>query len=67
MRQAECDGLLEDVLRGTIPMHARMIHGRRKNNDIYEESQEYDANGRVSPDTSQSPNRFLTSHSSFEP
>ena len=67
MRQAECDGLLEDVLRETIPMHARMIHGRRKNNDIYEESQEYDANGRVSPDISQSAKRFLISHSSFEP
>ena len=47
MRQAQCDGLLEDVLAETIPMHARMIHGRRKNGENYEESQAYDANGRV--------------------
>ena len=47
MRQAQCEGLLEDVLAETIPMHARMIHGRRQNGEIYEESQAYDANGRV--------------------
>ena len=50
MRQSGCEGLLEDVLTETIPMHARMIHGRRNNGDIYEESQAYDANGRVRPD-----------------
>ena len=48
MRESQCEGLLEDVLAETIPMHARMIHGRRKNGEIYEESQAYDANGRVS-------------------
>ena len=47
MRQAQCEGLLEEVLAETIPMHARMIHGRRNNGDIYEESQAYAANGRV--------------------
>ena len=47
MRESRCEGLLEDVLAETIPMHARMIHGRRKNGEIYEESQAYDANGRV--------------------
>lgn len=47
MRQAQCEGLLEDVLAETIPMHSRMIHGRRKNRDIYEESQQYDVHGRV--------------------
>ena len=47
MRQAQCEGLLEDVLAETIPMHARMIHGRRKNGDLLEESQAYAANGRV--------------------
>ena len=47
MRQSGCKGLLEDVLSETIPMHARMIHGRRKNGELYEESQAYDANGRV--------------------
>ncbi len=47
MRQAQCEGLLGDVLAETIPMHARMIHGRRKNGEIYEESQQYDVHGRV--------------------
>lgn len=47
MRQSQCAELLEDVLEETIPMHARMIHGRRKDGELFEESQEYDANGRV--------------------
>ncbi len=47
MRNATYPGLLDDVLKETIPMHARMIHGRRKNGDLFEESQEYDAQGRV--------------------
>lgn len=47
MRQAQCEGLLEDVLAETIPMHARMIHGRRKSGEVYEESQAYDAKGKV--------------------
>ena len=46
MRQAGCDGLLESVLGESIPMHARMIHGRTKTGDVYEESQAYDAHGR---------------------
>lgn len=49
MRQSRCDGLLDDVLKETIPMHARMIHGRRKGGELYQESQEYDANGKVCP------------------
>ena len=46
MRDSKCEGLLEDILGETIPMHARMIHGRRNTGEIYEESQAYDANGR---------------------
>ena len=46
MRSAGCDALLESVLAESIPMHARMIHGRRKTGEIYEESQAYDAHGR---------------------
>ena len=49
MRHSQCEGLVEEILKETIPMHARMIHGRRKGGDIYHESQEYDANGRVCP------------------
>ena len=47
MRQSKCEGLLEKVLKETIPMHARMIHGRKKGGELYQESQKYDANGRV--------------------
>ena len=47
MRQSQCEGLLDSVLKETIPMYARMIHGRRKGGEVYQESQKYDANGRV--------------------
>lgn len=47
MRHANAEGLLEDVLGETIPMHARMIHGRDKSGALSEESQRYDAHGRV--------------------
>lgn len=47
MRQSHSEGLLDQILKETIPMHARMIHGRRKGGELYEESQDYDANGRV--------------------
>lgn len=49
MRQSQSVGLLEEVLKETIPMHARMIHGRGKGGELFQESQAYDANGRVSP------------------
>ena len=48
MKLANANGLLKDVLDETIPMYARMIHGRRKGGDFYQESQQYDAHGRVS-------------------
>ena len=47
MKLADADGLLDDVLRETIPMHGRMIHGRGKDGELYEDSQAYDAHGRV--------------------
>ncbi len=67
MRESKCEGLLEDILRETIPMHARMIHGRRKNGQIYEESQAYDANGRVSVDISEYEIYLIDLNSVFEP
>ncbi|KAF2089192.1 FAD/NAD(P)-binding domain-containing protein [Saccharata proteae CBS 121410] len=45
LRRAKCPGLVEAVLDETIPMHGRMIHGR-KNGENYEESQSYDVQGR---------------------
>ncbi|KAI4217565.1 MAG: hypothetical protein LQ351_000161 [Letrouitia transgressa] len=40
------DGLLEGILSETIPMHGRMIHGKKPDGNLYEESQLYDAHGR---------------------
>ncbi|KAL2194979.1 hypothetical protein P885DRAFT_42072 [Corynascus similis CBS 632.67] len=42
MRHAGQSKLIEHVLQATIPMRGRMIHGRRANGDLYEESQDYD-------------------------
>lgn len=47
MKQSDCGGLLDDVLKITIPMHGRMIHGQRKNGKLFQEPQNYDAHGRV--------------------
>lgn len=47
MRYAQCEGLIDAVLRETIPMHGRMIHGRRQTGELYEEAQQYDVHGRV--------------------
>lgn len=67
MRQAKCDGLLDDVLNKTIPMKGRMIHGRRKDGKLFQESQNYDAHGRVifSPGRNILSN-LLMEHSTFE-
>ncbi|MCJ1341758.1 kynurenine 3-monooxygenase, mitochondrial precursor [Bachmanniomyces sp. S44760] len=46
MRHARYEGLIDSILQETIPMHARMIHGRGKTGSLYEESQEYDVHGR---------------------
>lgn len=46
LRAADCPGLLDSILADTIPMHGRMIHGR-KGDDVFQESQKYDAHGRV--------------------
>ena len=47
MRKANCPGLVDSILADTIPMHGRMIHGRKKES-LFEESQAYDIHGRVS-------------------
>lgn len=47
MSHTQCEGLIDSVLAETIPMHGRMIHGRRKGGDLYQESQEYDVHHRV--------------------
>lgn len=48
MRTARAGNLLDEVLNETIPMHGRMIHGRRKNDQLFQEPQAYDVHGRVS-------------------
>lgn len=46
MRKANAPNLLDNILGDTIPMHGRMIHGRRHGR-LFEEPQLYDAQGRV--------------------
>ncbi|KAL2127540.1 hypothetical protein VTI74DRAFT_10569 [Chaetomium olivicolor] len=46
MRHAGQPKLIDHVMGATIPMRGRMIHGRRGNGDLYEESQDYDVHGR---------------------
>ncbi|AEO68139.1 uncharacterized protein THITE_2117536 [Thermothielavioides terrestris NRRL 8126] len=46
MRHAGQPKLIDHVMAATIPMRGRMIHGRRANGDLYEESQDYDVHGR---------------------
>ncbi|KAK4445904.1 hypothetical protein QBC34DRAFT_305961 [Podospora aff. communis PSN243] len=46
MRHAGQPKLIDHVMAVTIPMRGRMIHGRRPNGDLYEESQDYDVHGR---------------------
>lgn len=48
MRHAGQPGLLEHVMKATIPMRGRMIHGRTPLGELYEHAQDYDARGRVS-------------------
>ena len=48
MKLANCSGFVEKVMKQTIPMHGRMIHGRGGNGTLWEESQAYDVHGRVS-------------------
>lgn len=47
MRHAGPTNLLDDVLKETIPMHGRMIHGKSRTGELYQESQAYDVHGRV--------------------
>ncbi|KAL9608387.1 MAG: hypothetical protein Q9167_006784, partial [Letrouitia subvulpina] len=47
IRHAYHNGLLDGILTETIPMHGRMIHGRKPDGELYEEAQLYDAHGRV--------------------
>lgn len=59
MKLAGTEGLLEDVLKETIPMHGRMIHGRDKGGELYAESQQYDAHGRVCLEKSDNDGEFF--------
>ena len=47
MRHAGPTDLLDHVLTETIPMHGRMIHGKSRTGDLFQESQAYDVHGRV--------------------
>ena len=47
MKHSNRSGFVEAILKETIPMHGRMIHGRDKDGKLWEESQAYDVRGRV--------------------
>ncbi|KAI5457954.1 hypothetical protein BGZ63DRAFT_392269 [Mariannaea sp. PMI_226] len=47
MRHSGQPDLLEHVMATTIPMRGRMIHGRRPNGALFEQSQDYDVKGRA--------------------
>lgn len=46
LKKANRPKMLQAILDETIPMHGRMIHGR-KNGQVFEQSQKYDVHGRV--------------------
>ncbi|KAF7175861.1 hypothetical protein CNMCM7691_000393 [Aspergillus felis] len=46
MRHSNREDLINNVLRGTIPMHGRMIHGR-DHGRLWEAAQAYDVHGRA--------------------
>lgn len=48
LRFSEDHELLQNIVQETIPMHGRMIHGRSADGTLFEESQAYDVQGRVS-------------------
>ncbi|KAI1432760.1 FAD/NAD(P)-binding domain-containing protein [Xylaria sp. CBS 124048] len=47
MRHADRSNILEHVFAATIPMRGRMIHGKKPDDALYEESQDYDVHGRT--------------------
>lgn len=46
MKQANCGGLLDEILMEAVPMRGRMIHSRKRGK-LLQESQAYDVHGRV--------------------
>lgn len=47
MRHSGRADLVTKVKKEVLPMRARMIHGKKINGELYEQSQEYDIHGRV--------------------
>ncbi|KAK2735646.1 kynurenine 3-monooxygenase, mitochondrial precursor [Onygenales sp. PD_40] len=46
MKQTNRSEFIDAVMKETIPMHGRMIHGKSKWGDLTDESQAYDVHGR---------------------
>lgn len=55
MRHAGQPELLDHVMAATVPMRARMIHGAGVTGELYEQSQDYDAQGKVLRPSSSAP------------
>lgn len=47
MKASNVPGLAEKVMEETIPMRARMIHGRDITGELYEQSQQYSVDNQV--------------------
>lgn len=48
MRLTKRPVLLDSIMKETIPMRGRMIHGISSTGELFEEPQDYDVHGRVS-------------------
>ncbi|PGH01057.1 hypothetical protein AJ79_08026 [Helicocarpus griseus UAMH5409] len=46
MKRTYRPGFIDNILKETIPMHGRMIHGKNQLGNLTEESQAYDVHGR---------------------
>ena len=47
MRQSGCAELVERIIKDTIPMYARMVHGRDPKGELSQQSQQYDIDNEV--------------------
>lgn len=47
MRHLNIEGFVETLLENTLPMTGRMVHGRTKAGELFEDARPYDLLGRV--------------------
>lgn len=47
MRHLNLNGFVDSLLKDTLPMRGRMVHGRTNTGDLFEDAHPYDLHGRV--------------------